>query len=96
VKLKGTKDAGGHLTGWLFLYKFNFTFEYKKGSSNTNADALSRRPPSDIATIATDMCHASTNSLARAQQEDSQLVQLRQHLEKNTFPQGFTAVSSKS
>ena len=93
TSLKSMKDTGGRLTRWLlFLQQFNFTVEYKKGTSNKNADALSRRPPRDsspIATIATDMCSASTNSLVQAQHEDRQLVQLRQHLEKNTFPQGF-------
>ena len=92
TSLKGMKDTGGRLTRWLlFLQQFNFTVEYKKGVSHTNADALSRRPPSEpspIATITTDMCPTSTDMLIRAQQEDPQLVHLRQHLEKNTFPQG--------
>ena len=42
----------------LFLQQFNFTVEYLKGASDTNADALSRRPPNptaSIAAIATDV-----------------------------------------
>jgi len=53
------KDTGGCLTHWLlFLQQFNFTVEYKQGGANTNADALSRRPPADsppIIAISTDM-----------------------------------------
>jgi len=46
TSLKGLKDTGGRLTRWLlYLQQFNFTFEYKSGPSNSNADTLSRRPP---------------------------------------------------
>ena len=93
TSLKGIKDTGGCLTRWLlFLQQFNFTVEYKPGTSNTNADALSRRPPCDllpVTTVSTDMCPASTKSIAEAQQKDSQLVLLKQHLEQNTILHGF-------
>ena len=38
-------DTEGRITHWLlFLQRFDFTTAYKKGTSNSNADALSQRP----------------------------------------------------
>ena len=46
TSLKTLKDTGGRITRWLlFLQQFHFTIAYKKGTSNSNADAMSRRPP---------------------------------------------------
>jgi len=45
TSLKGLKDTGGRLARWLlYLQQFDFTFEYKAGANNTNADTLSRIP----------------------------------------------------
>ena len=39
TSLKGVKDVGGRLTRrMLFLQLFNFQFEYKPGSTHSNAD----------------------------------------------------------
>ena len=47
TSLKGLKDTGGRLAHWLlYLQQFKFTFEYKSGASNSNADTLSRIPQS--------------------------------------------------
>ena len=45
TSLNTLKDTGGRLTHWLlFLQKFDFTITYKKGTNNSNVNALSRRP----------------------------------------------------
>ena len=52
TSLKTLKDTGGRITRWLlFLQQFDFTVAYKKGTSNSNADALSRRPPDHHPTV---------------------------------------------
>ena len=46
VSLKTVKDFGGRVSRWLLLLQqFDFTVVYKPGTSNGNADCLSRRPP---------------------------------------------------
>ena len=53
VALKGIKDYGGRISRWLlFLQQFDFEVKYKVGRSNTDADALSRRTPSDSEGVA--------------------------------------------
>ena len=45
TSLRGVKDVGGRLTRsrWMLsLQQFNFQFEYKPGSTHSNADTLSR------------------------------------------------------
>ena len=45
VSLKTVKDFGGRVSRWmLLLQQFDFTVVYKPGTSNGNADCLSRRP----------------------------------------------------
>jgi len=64
------RDTGGRPTHLLlFSQQLNFIVEYKQGATNTNADALSKRPPADsppITTISTDMGPPSTNMLVEA------------------------------
>lgn len=89
TSLKGIKDVGGRLARWLlFLQQFDFTIEYKKGSANSNADTLSRRPPEhpEVAAIGTCTLLADHDTLAKAQQEDPQLANLKGHIEQGTFP----------
>ena len=91
TSLKTLKDTGGRITRWLlFLQQFDFTVAYKKGTSNSNADALSRRPPDHHPTVsAVGTCTplADTDTLAKAQQDDLQLADLKYHVEQGTFPQ---------
>ena len=43
--LESNRDLCSRLTRWrIKLSDYNYTIEYKKGKSNTNADALSRNP----------------------------------------------------
>ena len=75
LSLRLLKDTGGHLTHWsLFLQQFELTIVYKKGSNNTNADALSWRPPNHqptVSAVGTCIPLADSDTLANAQQDDS-------------------------
>ena len=92
TSLKGLKDTGGRLARWLlYLQQFNFTFEHKSDSSNSNADTLSRMPPpsESLPTMAVDETSlANPATLLTAQLNDPQLAILRQHIEKGTSPSG--------
>ena len=91
TSLKTFKDTGGRLTRWLlFLQQFDFTVAYKKGTNNSNADALSRRPPDNhptVSAVGTCIPLADSDTLANAQQNDSQLADLKCHIEQGTLPQ---------
>ena len=91
TSLKTLKDTGGRLTRWLlFLQQFDFTIAYKKGTNNSNADALSRRPPDNhptVSAVGTCIPLADSDTLANAQQNDSQLADLKCHIEQGTLPQ---------
>ena len=56
----------------MFLQQFNFDVKYKQGSTHTNADALSRQPPSSPVSVITDESPLPTNveDLIKAQMED--------------------------
>ena len=83
TSLKTLKDTGGRITRWLlFLQQFDFTIAYKKGTSNSNADALSRRPPDHhppVSAFGTHTPLADSDTLAKAHQDDSQLADLKHH-----------------
>ncbi|XP_011859426.1 PREDICTED: uncharacterized protein LOC105556922 [Vollenhovia emeryi] len=50
IWLYSIKDPSSRLWKWRAkLVEYNYEFYYKKGTSNTNADALSRNPPDAIA-----------------------------------------------
>ena len=94
TSLKSIKDVGRCLTHWLlFLQQFDFTIQYKKGASNSNADTLSRRAPDHPGVSAVGTCTLlpDPDTLAKAQQEDPQLANLKYHVEQpqNTIPEGF-------
>ena len=85
TSLRGIKDTGGRLTRWLlFLQQFNFTVEYKKGTSHSNADTLSRRPPDSvmITAVETYTFLADRAVLTEAQTADSQLASIKFQLEQ--------------
>ena len=89
TSLKGIKDVGGRLARWmLFLQQFDFNIQYKKGSANSNADTLSRRPPEhpEVAVLAIFPFLADLDTLVKAQQEDPQLANLKRPIDQGTFP----------
>ena len=60
TSLKVLKDTGIHLAHWLLhLQQFNFTYEYKSGASNSNANTLSRIPPDSENVLTTTVDEAS-------------------------------------
>lgn len=82
----------GMLCRWaLALQEYDFKIEYKPGSQNANADALSRR--GSDSTTQTDQCaatllksHSSCHELRSAQQQDLITSQLHQGLSTLTPP----------
>ena len=91
TSLMALKDTGGRLTHWLlFLQQFDLTIACKKGSSNSNADALSRSPSNhqpSVSAVGTCSPLVDSDTLAKEQQDNSQLADLKSHIEQNTFPQ---------
>ena len=74
TSLKGVKDVGGRLTRWtLFLQQFNFQFEYRSGSALSNADTLSRIPPTVPAVAVIHEWTGNMDLLREAQRKDSTL-----------------------
>ena len=48
TSLRDIKDVGGRLARWiLYLQQFNFTWEHRAGKHHSNADAMSRLPPTN-------------------------------------------------
>ena len=89
TSLKGIKDVEGQLACWmLFLQQFDFNIQYKKGSTNSDADTLSRRPPEhpEVAVLGMFPFLADLDTLVKAQQEDPQLANLKRHIDQGTFP----------
>ena len=70
----------GRLCRWaLALQEFDFEIKYRRGSTNTNADALSRIPPNLCAF--TQVCpELAVEDVRRAQQSDKTLQQIWQYL----------------
>ncbi|KAL5500108.1 hypothetical protein EMCRGX_G011611 [Ephydatia muelleri] len=70
----------GLLCRWaLALQEYDFHIEYKKGSSNSNADALSRRPtyqPSDVVSAVRTEVDIAALGLRYAQEHDPHLNQV--------------------
>ena len=85
TSLKGIKDTGRQLTRWLlFLQQFTFTVECKKGTSHSNADTLSRRPPDPVmvAAVETYTFLADPDVLIQAQAADLNLLILNSELHR--------------
>ena len=69
----------GMLCRWsLAIQEYDFTIMYRKGSSNTNADALSRLPPSPCA-VTISLPHTFHKHLQDSQSKDSTLSKLVLH-----------------
>ena len=73
TSLKAVKDVGGRLNRWtVFLQQFDFVFRYRRGRVNSNANALSRMPSSQVlaATINTCWSLAELDDIRKVQSED--------------------------
>ena len=67
------KDVGGHLSRWtMYLQQFNFEVQYRAGTENTNADALSRLPSADVVMLVMELGGIRVDVQA-AQKADKQL-----------------------
>lgn len=84
VWLFNLKDPGSRLTRWrLKLEEHQYTIHYKPGTSNTNADALSR-----INQVVTRSSKATENSKRPDSAEPSETTE---HLDIQTFPQASSS-----
>ena len=89
--LKSIKDTRGRLIHWLlFLQQFTFTVEYKKGTSHSNVDTISRRSPDAtiVAAVETYTFLKDLDVLTKAQSADPELAALKAQLEQGTVLQG--------
>ena len=78
------------MTRWLlFLQQFTFTVEYKKGTSHSNADTLSRRPPDPVMVVAVESYTflADPDVFIQAQTADPQLANLKLRITQGTAPE---------
>lgn len=86
------KDVGGRLARWImYLQQFNYQFEYKPGSSHTNADALSRIPGGDTAQVNGILEELSAVDIRAKQQEDPELATtVKALMEGGRVPRPYT------
>ena len=71
------------------LQQFTFTVEYKKGTSHSNADTLSQRPPDPImvSAVETYTFLADPDVLIQTQAADPQLANLKLLITQDTAPE---------
>ena len=76
----------GLLCRWsLAIQEYDFTIVYRKGSQNTNADALSRcTHPEDVAAATQIQTHQSKEELIAAQQNDPVIKEISKALHQNS------------
>ena len=87
TSLRNLNDFGGRLTRWsLFLQQFDFQFQYRRGTTHTNADSLSRRPPVLVTAINVSELLGDTTATRKAQDNDPQLKEVISVLEQNGRP----------
>ena len=80
----------GLLAHWaLAAQEYDFTISYRKGATNTNADALSRKiTPSTKQSAATLCVPQQLPDLQQSQANDPIISQLHDQLQSGTYPQG--------
>ena len=84
----------GRLSRWaLSLQEYDFTIKYRKGSSNQNADALSRLPD-ESSTVTELVCGPSSEELKYSQQQDPMLHRIVEHLGRSSLPPKGSAWTS--
>ena len=87
----GEQKMEGLLCHWaLAIQEFNFEIVYRRGTSNGNADALSRRRETDKETLQAAMTTVQTGFTAeeirQAQQQDDTILQLYNALHSERWP----------
>ena len=87
----GEQKMAGLLCRWaLAIQEFNFEIMYRRGTSNGNADALSRRRETDRETLQAAMTTVHTGLTAeeirQAQQQDDTILQLYNALHSEKRP----------
>ena len=73
----------------MYLQQFNYKFEYKPGSSRTNADALSRIPGDDTAQVNGILEVLNGVDIRAKQQEDLELATVVKALMEGACPRLF-------
>ena len=75
TSLRDIKDVGGRLTRWiLYLQQFNFTWEHRAGKHHSNADAMSRLPPTNPVLGVFQQLSPDIDSIKTAQRTDKILL----------------------
>ena len=93
--LKGLKDVGGCITRWvLFLQQFEIEFHFRAGTSNTNADAMSRLPP-DSTVLPVITLDSEFNDIGDSQRSDPFLSDVIKALEEGRVPTGLSRQADK-
>ena len=71
TSLRDIKDVGGRLTRWiLYLQQFNFTWEHRAGKHHSNADTMSRLPPTNPVLGVFQQLSPNIDSIKTAQRAD--------------------------
>ncbi|KAK3751268.1 hypothetical protein QZH41_002432 [Actinostola sp. cb2023] len=79
------KEPTGRLARWsLLLQQFDFTIEHRAGTSNGNADALSRRPYHNVSTLSP--TELPVERVRLQQRRDPELADLIVYLEDDSLP----------
>ena len=92
TSLKALKDTGGRISR--FLQQFNFTFTYRPGAQNRNADTLSRIPQQSVSAVFS----LEPGHFQEVQQQDATLANVIKALQLGhsvTEPTAFARQVSK-
>lgn len=96
--LRSITNPTPKLARWIFnLEEYDFTIEYKEGSKNVNADVMSRIPvPCTALEITSLESTISLEDITQAQKNDVFIVEIRQYIENNKWPDATTSNIAKA